>query len=186
MLVGVVGAIVGAPAAAAAQEQPGEIVTGNIPGTDGQWQYGEAVVAAPPAVVQHWLTDVAGWPRRFPDVESVELLGHSADGRRVARFQSSLVGRPITLHVSDRPGAIEYDGEGKNVTTHGRIFVQKIDAKRTRVIMQTTADVHGLAGWFATKGMKRERAERKIRSDLESLNRLAVTYGLTATQKQSR
>jgi hypothetical protein len=43
--------------------------------------------------------------------------------------------------------------------------------------LQSTSEVHGLTGVFATKNLKRERAEQKIRSDLTSIIRLSRERG---------
>jgi carbon monoxide dehydrogenase subunit G len=153
----------------------GEVTVGDLPGTDGQWQRGEAVVAAPPAVVQRWLGDYAAWPSRFPDVEWAQERGMDQEGRAVVRFRSRIVGRTMTIRVHDQPGLITYDGEGKNVVTQGKIYVEPAPGG-TRVIMQTTADVHGLAGAFATANLKRSRAFKKLRADLSALVQLGNRY----------
>jgi len=44
----------------------------------------------------------------------------------------------------------------------------------TRVIMQSTANVHGFWKIFATKGLKRDRAYRVTRSHLQALYDLAT------------
>jgi hypothetical protein len=165
------GGLAAATVAGATVEQPGDIVIGELPETHGQWIYGEAIVAAPAAVVQRWLDDIPAWPQRYRDVEWAQSLGTNQAGEHIVRFRSSIIGRTLTLRMLEQPGRITYEGEGKNVTTRGRIFVDAIDAWRTRVTLQTTSEVHGLAGVFATQSLKRQRAEQKIRSDLTSLVR---------------
>ena len=165
------GSLAAATVAGAAVERPGDIFVGDLPGTHGQWVYGEAIVAAPAPVVQRWLGDVGAWSQRYPDVEWAQSLGTNKAGEHIVRFRSSIVGRTMTLRMLEQPGRITYEGEGKNVTTRGRIFVDALDAWHTRVTLQTTAEVHGLAGVFATQKLKHQRAEQKIRSDLTSLVR---------------
>jgi hypothetical protein len=172
------GALAAATVAAAAVEQPGDIVVGELPGTHGQWVYGEAVVAAPSTVVQRWLGDVPAWSKRYPDVQWAQSLGTNKAGEHIVRFRSSIIGRTVTLRMREAPGRITYEGEAKNVTTRGRIFVDAIDASNTRVTLQSTAEVHGLAGVFATQSLKRQRAQQKIRSDLTTLVREGARSGV--------
>jgi len=165
------GSLAAASVTGAAVEQPGDIVIGELPGTHGQWVQGEAIVAAPATVVQRWLDDIDAWPQRYPDVEWAQSLGTTKDGEHIVRFRSSIIGRTMTLRMLEAPGRITYEGEGKNVTTRGRIFVDAVDPWHTRVTLQSTAEVHGLAGVFATQSLKRQRAEQKFRSDLTVLVR---------------
>ena len=55
----------------------------------------------------------------------------------------------------------------------GKIALRPAGGGRTEVVMQSTANVHGLAGAFATKGLKRERAFKKMRADLGALENLS-------------
>lgn len=146
---------------------------GDLPGSDGRWQQGEVVVPAPAARVQAWLSDAGGWPGRFPDVEWARELGTTPDGRRVVRFRSHAIGRPMTIRIRERPGLIAYDGAGKDVTTQGKNWVEPLGPDRTRVVLQTTADVHGALGAFVTAKMKRQRARKKLAADLNALVRLS-------------
>ena len=73
------------------------------------------------------------------------------------------------------PREITYTGGGKNVDVQGKIEMRPIDAKRTEVVMQSTANVHGLSGAFASKGLKRDRAFKKLRADLGALEKLSRT-----------
>jgi uncharacterized membrane protein len=160
-----------APAARAAPA--GEIRVGDLPGTNGNWQFGEVTVNAPAAEVQRWFADVNRWPQRFPDVKSADVAGKAPDGREVVHFRSTIIGRPLTLRISDRPGLIAYDGEGKDVTTQGKIFVERLDDQHTHVMLQSSSQVHGAAGIFASAKMRRSRAQKKFRSDLSSIVRLS-------------
>jgi hypothetical protein len=171
------GGLAAATVVGAAVEQPGDIVVGELPGTHGQWVYGEAVVAAPATVVQRWLYDIPAWSQRYPDVQWAQSLGTNKAGEHIVRFRSSIIGRTVTLRLLEQPGRITYEGEAKDVTTRGRVFVDAVDASHTRVTLQSTAEVHGLAGVFATQSLKRQRAEQKIRSDLTSLLREAARSG---------
>jgi carbon monoxide dehydrogenase subunit G len=160
-----------APAASA--EELDRVAIGDLPGTQGHWQQGEVVVRAPAADVQRWLTDAGQWPARFPDVEWARQLGVTRDGGRVVQFRSRVIGRPMTVRIHEKPGLIVYDGEGKDVTTQGKNYVEPLGHDRTRVVMQTTAEVHGALGAFASAKMKRDRARRKLAADLGALVRLA-------------
>lgn len=153
-------------------QQPG-IKLGDVPGSDGNWQYGETVVDAPAPVVQRWFTEAALWSRRFPDTQWAQPLGTDAQGRQVVRFRSRVIGRPLTLHLTERPGLVAYTGEGKGVTTQGKIFISALGPQRTRVIMQSTSEVHGAAGIFASKKMRHDRALKKFRADLSAVQQLS-------------
>ncbi|MCU1279148.1 MAG: hypothetical protein JWM53_2694 [bacterium] len=157
-----------------------KVTIGDLPGTDGTWQTGEVVVAAPAAEVQAWLSDAPDWPARFPDVEWAHALGTTADGRRIVQFSSRAIGRPMTIRVREQPGLISYDGEGKDVTTRGKNYIERLGERRTRVVLQTTAEVHGAIGAFASDKMKRERARRKLTADLDALVKLANHQATTA------
>ncbi len=161
-----------APEPAAAQRID-DIRVGDLPGTDGTWQFGEVTVNAPADVVQRWFADVSMWQRRFPDVTTARVLGTTADGRRIVHFSSTIIGRPLTLRLRDRPGLIVYDGEGKDVRTQGKIYIERLDDRRTHVLLQSSSQVHGAAGIFASKNMRRQRAQRKFRSDLAAIVRLS-------------
>jgi hypothetical protein len=155
--------------ALALQQPPGPIQLQDIPGTDREWQEASAVVDAPAREVQHWLTAYEEWRQLFPDIEWVQRLGIDKDGRDVVRFRSRYAGRTITMHQSISPQLLVYEGWGPNVHTQGRVYVIDLGSARTRVIMQTTAEVHGLAGIFATKGLKRNRAFQALRGHLTAL-----------------
>ncbi len=158
---------------AAPAEELNRVAIGDLPGTDGRWQEGAVVVRAPAGEVQRWLSDVRDWPARFPDVEWSRDVGTTADGRRIIRFRSRAIGRPMTIRIRERPGLIAYDGEGKDVTTQGKNWVEPLDGERTRVILQTTAEVHGALGTFVSARMKRDRARRKLAADLGAIVKLA-------------
>jgi hypothetical protein len=149
------------------------IVTRDVPGSDGRWQEGSTVVPAPRAEVLHWLTDYGDWPTRFPDIQYSQVLGVDSYGRQVVRFRSRIVGRPITLRSAATREGVVFEGAGANVHTQGKIWVTELGPEQTQVIMQSTAEVHGLAGAFASQGFKRDRAFRKIRADLSALLNLA-------------
>ncbi|HEX6835478.1 MAG TPA: SRPBCC family protein [Polyangia bacterium] len=157
--------------------QPLNVVSvGDLPGTDGRWQMGEVTIAVPAAEVQRWFTDAANWPRRFPDDQWVKLHGRAPDGRELVEFRSKALGRSLTLRMRSQPGLITYEGAGKGISTQGKIMIQALGPTRTRIIMQTTGELHGAIGVFATEGMKRKRAIAKLRSDLEAATRLARAY----------
>jgi hypothetical protein len=159
-------ALVAVPAAAL---QPSPIELSDLPGTDREWQQASAIVNAPAPQVVHWLTAYEEWRRLFPDIEWVQRLGTDPDGRDVVRFRSRYAGRTITMHQSVSPQLLIYEGWGPHVHTQGRVYVIALGPKRTRVIMQTSAEVHGLAGVFATKGLKRNRAFQALHGHLAAL-----------------
>jgi hypothetical protein len=145
----------------------------DLPGTDGQWQEGVAIVAAAPARVQAWLTDYDHWSSRFPDISWAERLGDDERGRHIVRFHSKLAGRTFTIHEAVEPGLLVFDGWAPNVHTQGRIWILAAGAGQTRVIMQSTAEVHGFIGLFATKSYRRKSAFAATQSHLGALLDLA-------------
>ena len=159
--------------AALAGAQPlGVVTVGDLPGTDGRWQTGEVTVPAPASEVQHWFSDGARWPQRFPDDEWARVLGRSPDGRQVVEFRSKTLGRTLTVRLHEQPGLITYDGSGKGINTQGKIMITAVAPDRTKIVMQTTGELHGLVGVFG-KGEKRKRALAKLRLDLDAAARLA-------------
>jgi hypothetical protein len=176
---------VGLAAASLAAVAPLDTVAvGDLPGTDGNWQWGAVTVAAPATVVQQWFSDAPRWAMRFPDTQWSQPLGTTADGRQVVRFRSRVIGRPITLWLRERPGNIVYDGKGKDVHTQGKLFFEPIDARHTRVILQSTSEVHGAAGLFASPKMRRDRAQRKFRADLQAVVQLSHQWGARRTDRR--
>lgn len=172
VLLGLFGLLAVRPAHAS--DPPPTIDLRPVPGSHGHWEEGSVVVPASARMVRDWLTDFRAWPLRFPDIESVTLLGRTEDGRIQVRFRSSIVGRPITVRVRVTPNGLVYNGEGKNVTTQGRVYLIPLGPERTRVTMQATSDVSGFLSIFATERLKRERTREKLRSDLNALVDLAA------------
>ena len=160
----------GAPAWAAGAG----IETRDVAGSDGNWQEGKAVIDAPLDEVRGWLTDFEHWPQHFPDVTSAKVLARSGDTAKL-RFRSRVIGRELTIDLRWTPREITYRGAGKNVDVQGKIEMRPVDAKRTEVVMQSTANVHGLSGAFASKGLKRDRAFKKLRADLGALEKMSQT-----------
>jgi carbon monoxide dehydrogenase subunit G len=149
------------------------IETHDVAGSDGNWQEGRAVIDAPLDEVRGWLVDFEHWPQRFPDVTSAKVLARAGGDQAKLRFRSKTIGRELTIDLRWTAREITYRGAGKNVDVQGKITMRPIDAGHTEVVMQSTADVHGLTGAFASKGMKRERAFKKLRADLGALERLS-------------
>jgi hypothetical protein len=156
-----------------------QVKVGDLPGTDGQWQAGEVVVAAPAEEVQRWFTDVSQWEKRFPDDTNVRDEGRGPDGRHTASFKSKAIGKTLTVHMREQPGLITYDGSGKDVNTQGKIFIQALGPSTTKIVMQTTGELHGAAGAFAPEGTKRKRAIKKLTADLDAAVRLSKGYAAT-------
>jgi hypothetical protein len=146
----------------------------DLAGTDGEWQEGVAVIPAPRAQIHQWLTDYQNWPRRFPDIGWATVLGDDAEGRHIVRFSSHIVDAIITVHEKVTPELLVFTGTAPYTHTQGRIYLIDLGDGTTRVIMQSTAKVHGFWKIFATKGLKRERAYRVTRSHLQALYDLAT------------
>jgi carbon monoxide dehydrogenase subunit G len=144
------------------------VSVGDLPGSDGRWQHGEVTIAAPAAEVQRWFSDASHWRDRFPDNQQVRVMGTAPDGRQVVEFHSAVLGRTLTVRLREQPGLITYDGSGKNVTTQGKLFFEAVGPDRTRIEMQTTAELHGVIGAVASQGMKRKRALAKLNADLNA------------------
>jgi hypothetical protein len=162
-------ALMTTPVVALQPSSPPPITLQDIPGTDREWQEASAVIDAPPAQVRHWLTAYEEWRSIYPDMEWVQRIGTDEQGRDVVRFRSRYAGRTITMHQQVTSKMMVYEGWGPNVHSQGRTYVIDLGGDKTRVIMQTSAEVHGLAGVFATKGLKRSRAFQALRGHLTAL-----------------
>lgn len=148
------------------------IQMGDLAGSRGKWQEAKSVIDAPVADVREWMGDVAHWPERFSDVTTVRILAKQGNATTL-RFHSKIIGRDLTITTRSAGDTITYDGFGKDVTTQGKIFMRPIDDRHTEVILQSSSEVHGALGAFASKGMKRKRAFAKMSSDLKSLEAMA-------------
>jgi hypothetical protein len=155
-------------------ETASPIKMGDISGSAGKWQEAKSTIAAPIADVRIWMTDFAHWPERFADVTSAKILAQS-DGITTLRFHSKIIGRDMTIKLRAGGNMVTYDGFGKDVTTQGKIFMRPIDASHTEVTLQSSSEVHGALGAFATKGLKRKRALAKMQSDLRALQAMAAS-----------
>jgi Polyketide cyclase / dehydrase and lipid transport len=151
----------------------GTIETRDVAGSEGNWQEGRAVIPAPLDDVRGWLLDLEHWPQIFPDVTSAKVLARPAPDRATIRFRSRVAGRELTIAMRWNARGISYRGAGKNVDVQGKIYLTPLDARHTQVVMQSTADVHGLVGALASPGMKRSKAFKKLRADLGALEKLA-------------
>jgi hypothetical protein len=160
----------------ASSETLDTVTVGDLPGTDGRWQVGEVTLAAPADEVQRWFTDASKWPQRFPDDEWARDLGRAADGTHTVQFHSSLLGRTLTTRMHEQPGLIVYDATGEGVTMNGKVFFEKTDGGHTKVIIQTSAEVHGGLRLVVGKGMKRKKALQKIRADLDAAVRQSKAW----------
>lgn len=167
-----------APAWASAQTI-NSVSLGDLPNTGGRWQVGEVTLVAPADEVQRWLADSSRWEERFPDDSQVRELGRLPDGRHSVEFHSAALGKTLTVRVHEQSGRIVWDGTGKGVTAQGKIFVEPLAGGRTRVIMQSTGELHGALGKFASQGMKRKRSLKKLGADLHALVRLSNTWAAT-------
>jgi Polyketide cyclase / dehydrase and lipid transport len=165
-----------AVAGAAHAEQLNRVVVGDVEGTDGRWQAGQVVVAAPAKEVQRWFADVPNWPLRFPDDEKVRDFGRDDKGRRVAEFHSRSLGRTLTVHLREQPGLITYEGTGRGITTQGRVTFEALGPDRTRITIATTGELHGAVGVLVSPEMKRKRALKKLTVDLNAAVSQADAY----------
>lgn len=156
------------------------ITLGDVPGSDGNWQYGETVVNAPADLVQRWFWEPEMWSKRFPDTQWAQPIRSDGRGHQVVRFRSKVIGRTLTLRMTQKPGLISYDGEGNDVTTQGKIFVTALGPSQTRVLMQSTSQVHGAAGIFASKKMRRDRALKKFKADLTAVIQMSNAWAAAA------
>jgi superfamily I DNA/RNA helicase len=159
--------------AAAATHGDDAIALHDLDKSHGQWQEGVAIVPAPWQTVQSWLTDYVHWADRFPDIEWAQPLGDDARGRHVVRFRSRLAGRTFVIHEAVGPHLLVFEGDAPNVHAQGRIWILDDGDGRARVLMQSTAKVHGFIGLFATQGYKRRSAFAATRSHLRALLDLA-------------
>jgi hypothetical protein len=164
---------------AAQAQRLNQIKVGDLPGTDGRWQYGEVTVAAPAEVVQRWFAEPAEWQRRFPDNQWAHDLGRTPDGKQIAEFRSKVLDRTLRVEMTEQPGLITYKGAGKGIKTQGKIFIQQVGPMRTKVTMQSTGELHGLTGLVAPESVKRDRAIKKLTADLMATARLANEYAAT-------
>jgi hypothetical protein len=146
----------------------------DLPGTHSEWQEGEAVIPASREQIRFWLTDYRNWPRRFPDIGWATVLPDDPDGSHVIRFSSHIAGAIITVHEAVQPDLLVFWGTAPYVRTQGRIHLIDLGDGTTRVLMQSSTQVHGFWKIFATKGLKRDRAYKVTRSHLQALYDLAM------------
>jgi hypothetical protein len=165
-----------ARAQAVDQHVVGQVTVGDLQGSNGKWQTGEVVVAAPVEVVQGWFSDASHWSQRFPDDSDVRDEGRTADGQHVVRFHSAALGKTLTVTLKETPGLITYTGVGQGVSAQGKIFFQSVDATHTRIISQTTGELHGITGLVAPETLKRKRAVSKLTADLNAAVKLSKDY----------
>lgn len=158
--------------AAAASAEP-SIELRDLPDTGGSWQEGAAVIPASPERIRGWLTDYILWPSRFPDIEWSQVLGDDEKGRHIVRFRSRIADAVLTVHEAVSPNLLVFEGTAPFANTQGRIHLIDLGDGRTRVLMQSTAEVHGLARLFATQKLKRQRAYQVSTSHLNALWALA-------------
>jgi hypothetical protein len=150
-----------------------EIELRDLPGTNGTWQEGAAVIPAPRERVHRWLTDYILWPSRFPDIEWSQVLGDDDKGRHIVRFRSKIADAVLTVHEAVSPDLLVFEGSATFASTQGRIHLIDLGNGTTRVLMQSTAEAHGLARLFATQNLKRKRAHQVATSHLTALWNLA-------------
>jgi hypothetical protein len=145
----------------------------DLPDTDGNWQEGRAVIEAPRAMVHRWLTDYPRWAERFADIRWVEVLADDERGRHVIRFASRIADHTLTVHEAVTDELLVFEGWAPYLHTQGRIHLLDRGDGTTLVLMQSTAEAHGIARLFATKSLKRKRAYQVTTSHLVSLQKLA-------------
>jgi hypothetical protein len=145
----------------------------DLPDTSGTWQEGAAVIPAHRDRIRAWLTDYILWPSRFPDIEWSQVLGDDPQGRHIVRFRSRIADAVLTVHEAVSPELLVFEGTATMAHTQGRIHLVDLGNGSTRVLMQSTVEVHGLARLFATQKVKRERAHAAATSHLAALWNLA-------------
>jgi hypothetical protein len=150
-----------------------DITLRDLPDTNGNWQEGAAVIPASRERIQQWLTDYILWPSRFPDIEWSQVLGDDDQGRHIVRFRSKIADAVLTVHEAVAPGLLVFEGTATFAHTQGRIHMIDLGNGTTRVLMQSTSEVHGLARLFATQNVKRQRAHQVATSHLTALWNLA-------------
>jgi hypothetical protein len=101
------------------------------------------------------------------------VLGDDPSGRHVIRFRSRIADTTLEVHEAVSPDLLVFEGWAPHVHTQGRIYLIALDGGHTRVLMQSTAEVHGILRMFATRGIRRDRAFRVTRSHLSALVALA-------------
>ena len=149
----------------------------DLPGTNGEWQEGTAIIPAPQEKVRYWLTDYVNWPRRFPDMKWTRVLPDDERGHHVIMFYSHIAGRAFLIHESVAPDLLVFYGSsGSSIHTQGRIYLIDIGGGRTRVHMQSTATVSGFLGLFATRAYRRKSAEQVTTAHLTALLNLAAQH----------
>jgi hypothetical protein len=144
----------------------------DLPGSGGEWQEGDTLIDAPRERVQFWLTDYAHWSERFPDIEWQEVQADDTNGRHVIRFRSKIADCVLTVHEAVEPGLLVFYGTAKNLYTQGRIYLVPVGEK-TRVMMQSTSEVHGFWRIFASQKYRRKSAYEVTTSHLNALHTLA-------------
>lgn len=156
----------------------GVVAVGDLAGSSGQWQSGEVTVAVPASEVWRWFTEVSSWPARFPDDAWARDLGLTPDGRRLAELHTNTLGRTLRLELREQPGLITFVGSTKHVIVRGKIYIQAVGPKTTRIIMQGTSELHGFFGPFVGEKLKRRGAIKRLTSDLDAVVRLANAYAV--------
>jgi hypothetical protein len=142
----------------------------DVSGTAGAWQEGTTVVDAPIEEVRAWLLDFAGWPRRFPDVVSAQVLKHTSPNVWIVRFRSRILGGDLTVRWRASPNEVVYRSADPIGPVAGRILLEALDARHTHVTMQTSSR----ALLPPPAKLKRKRAFAKLQADLTALQALAA------------
>jgi hypothetical protein len=160
-----------ATVASAAAGNPIEVH--DLPGTNGTWQESVSVIPASSQQVRRWLTDYDHWPQLFSDITTAQLLGYDVEGSAIVRFHSRIAERTLIIYESAYPWGLAFAGGSKHVNFRGKIFIEPLGPDRTRVRMQSVADVHGMLRPFVTLDMKRAKSRAMMRANLESLHQLS-------------
>jgi hypothetical protein len=145
----------------------------DIPGTNGTWQESVSVIPASATQVRRWLIDYDHWSQLFSDITDARLLGYDTSGSAIVRFHSRIADRTLVIYESQHPWGLAFAGGSKHVNFRGKIFIEPLGPERTRVRMQSAADVHGMLRAFVTLDMKRAKSRAMMRANLESLHQLS-------------
>jgi hypothetical protein len=145
----------------------------DVPGSDGHWHQGTAIIPAPVEQVIGWLTDYDHWSQIFSDISTSRMEGVTTDGGSIVRFHSRIAQRTIVIREYRTSFGLVYDGGSNHVRVQGRIFVTDLGDGRTEVTMQSSARVQGPLRAFVTERMVRSRENALMQAHLSSLYELS-------------
>jgi uncharacterized membrane protein len=132
-------------------------------------QEATTVISAPPAQVEHLLTDVSAWPAFLVGLESVERLGHER-----YRFHLAEGGdrRDVRVCVRHQPALHRFTWKAlEGPAYHGSLELSAADDRHTLVRLSLTS--HPGTLWAALSDMIMPGPSRAVH-DLQKLDQLAA------------